>query len=130
MPALATLVRTEGATGDLGQRMVRAGLAALHASPLQLQLRCSLEATQPGASPPPPNMAHLSFLLSFFGCHVPKALCAQPKLDLFPPAGGPLILRDYVTGSAQVVGIVSHGPPCDRIAYGEATSWGSPPAWP
>ncbi|KAL4451405.1 hypothetical protein ABPG77_009477 [Micractinium sp. CCAP 211/92] len=33
-------------------------------------------------------------------------------------SGGPLILRDYVTGSAQVVGIVSHGPPCDRIAYG------------
>ncbi|KAL4420680.1 hypothetical protein ABPG75_010336 [Micractinium tetrahymenae] len=33
-------------------------------------------------------------------------------------SGGPLIVRDYVSGAATVVGIVSHGPPCDLIHYG------------
>lgn len=33
------------------------------------------------------------------------------------PAGGPLIVRDYMTGAAVQVGVVSNGPPCDKRAY-------------
>ncbi|KAL4451381.1 hypothetical protein ABPG77_009453 [Micractinium sp. CCAP 211/92] len=36
-------------------------------------------------------------------------------------SGGPLILRDYLTGAAVQVGIVSNGPACDQLAFANYT---------
>lgn len=36
-------------------------------------------------------------------------------------SGGPLYLRDYITGAATIVGVVSVGPDCDKANYGSYT---------
>lgn len=105
----AGAVRGEhGCSGDTG--VLQLGL------PASTGLQRSLDAAS-GCTPADP-------LADLQGTCLPRPLCVleTPASAPLAPAGGPLILRDYVTGSAQVVGIVSHGPPCDRSAYGERPS--------